>query len=107
MFYTYISYTLYRGKIIFKLNDSDCNLSFPTRESIICHLGDMIPKSDKELFIVLTAFVVLYFTNFFALKIKFLKGGKSEILNYNEIHNFKYLQQYGKMCRYLAFIDPL
>ncbi|KAL1491975.1 hypothetical protein ABEB36_012485 [Hypothenemus hampei] len=38
---------LYRGRIRVQLKNDDgslCNSSFPTRDSLLLHLGDMIPK---------------------------------------------------------------
>lgn len=43
---------LYRGRIRVQLKNDDgslCNTSFPTRESIMYHLGDMIPKLKSRL----------------------------------------------------------
>lgn len=43
---------LYRGRIRVQLKNDDgslCNSSFPTRESVMYHLGDMIPKLKSRL----------------------------------------------------------
>lgn len=43
---------LYRGRIRVQLKNDDnslCNPNFPTRDSLMLHLGDMIPKLKSRL----------------------------------------------------------